>query len=314
MKTLVTGAGGFVGGALLRRLVETRAAGDEIIATDLRFPHTLPGVDYVVGEIDAPRLVADLVGRQPHRIVHLATVAGVLSATDFALGKRINLDATLALLDAIRSSGHRPRFIYSSSVGVFGPPLPDSVDDDTLAVPGNSYGAYKMACELLIADYSRAGFVEGLSLRFPGILARPEGSKTMLSAFMSNVFYAARRGEPFTLPLDPDDGSWLMSLRCCVDNVVHALRMPADTLPQRRYWNLPALRVTMRELVAALAEIYGPSVCDLVGYEPVEQARKMFSQVPLRTPGAERCGFIGDRTATDLVRNSIVGNPALEPG
>ena len=313
MITLVTGAGGFVGSALLRRLVQSHSSDDVIIASDLSFTQTLPGVHYVAGSIDDPQLVSALVARRPDRIFHLATVAGVQSATNFELGKRINLDATLALLDALRVAGGCPRFVYSSSIGVFGSRLPAQVDDDSLPVPDNSYGAHKLACELLIADYTRAGFVDGIALRLPGILARPEGSPTMLSAFLSNVFYAAQRGEPFKLPLEPGDACWLMSLQCCIGNLQHAASIPNDAMPPRRYWTLPALRVTMRELVAALADYYGPAANELIGYEPTARARAMFAVVPLQTPGAQKLGFIGDGTAAMLVRNASKDNPDLLP-
>jgi D-erythronate 2-dehydrogenase len=311
MKTLVTGAGGFVGSALLQRLLETRAADEVIVATDVSFAQTLPDVHYETGSIDDPRLVRELVAQRPDRVFHLATVAGVQSANDFALTKRINLDATLALLEAIRVAGGCPRFVYSSSIGVFGSPLPAQVDDDTLPVPNNSYGVHKLASELFIADYTRAGFVDGIALRLPGILARPEGSKTMLSAFLSNVFYAARRGESFELPLEPEDACWLMSLHCCVSNLIHASQMPAAAMPVRRYWTLPALRVTMRQLVAALAEVYAPAVTELIRYSPNARARAMFAVVPLQTSGARDLGFIGDDSSVALVRNAVVGNTEL---
>jgi D-erythronate 2-dehydrogenase len=313
MKTVVTGAGGYVGSALLRRLAAQCKADDVLVATDLSFEQTLPQVQYLAGSIDDPQLVARLLSIRPDRIFHLATVAGVQSAADFALSKRINFDATLALLDAVRLSGLRPRFVYSSSIGVFGSPLPEHVDDDTLPVPNTSYGAHKLASELLIADYSRAGYIEGIALRLPGILARPEGSKTMLSAFLSNVFYAARRGEPFEMPLEPDDACWLMSRHNCLNNLIHAATIAASEMPARRYWTLPALRVRMQELVAALADVYGPAVKSQVTYRPEPRARAMFSVVPLRVPGAEGLGFVGDQSALELVRNACIDNSALAP-
>jgi D-erythronate 2-dehydrogenase len=311
--TLVTGAGGFVGSALLRRLAQDRRSEDLIIASDLSFPQTLPNIQYVAGSIDDPELVSALVAQHPDRVIHLATVAGVQSAANFELGKRVNLDATIALLDALRTTGGCPRFVYSSSIGVFGSRLPAVVNDDTPPVPDNSYGAHKLACELLIADYTRAGFVDGIALRLPGILARPEGSPTMLSAFLSNVFYAAQRGASFALPLEPDDACWLMSLQCCLANLLHAASMPKDSLPLRRYWTLPALRVSMRELVAALAAYFGPAANERIGYAPIAKARAMFAVVPLHTPGALSLGFIGDGTAAALVRNASKDNPDLAP-
>jgi D-erythronate 2-dehydrogenase len=313
MKTVVTGAGGFVGSALLRRLVAQGTADDLIVATDLTFAETLPRIQYLAGSIDDPQLVGKLLDSRPDRIFHLATVAGVQSAADFSLSKRINFDATLALLEAVRLSKQRPRFVYTSSIGVFGSPLPQSVDDDTLPVPNTSYGAHKLACELLIADYSRAGYIEGIALRLPGILARPEGSKTMLSAFLSNVFYAARRGEAFEIPLEPEDACWLMSRHNCLINLIHAATMSAGEMPARRYWTLPALHVRMQDLVAALAEVFGSGVHTRIAYRPEPRARAMFSVVPLRAAGAERLGFVGDTSALELVRNACIDNSSLVP-
>ena len=314
MNILVTGAAGFVGSALLRRLAASLGPRDGVVATDIGFPPRpdLPGVQYLEGSIEDPDHLARLTEGQVDQVFHLATVAGVQSA-DFRLGKRINLDATMALLDALSRQTKPARLVYSSSIGVYGSPLPPVVDDDTLPSPPWSYGTHKLVCEYLITDYARAGLVDGVALRFPGILARPEGSATMLSAFLSNVFYAARDGRPFTLPLGPEDAVWAMSLRRCLDNVVHAAALPAQALPARRAWTLPALRVSMRELVDALAEVYGGQVLSQISYDPQPAAQALFAMPPLRAAGAEALGFVGDGGALDLVRNIIAESPELAP-
>jgi nucleoside-diphosphate-sugar epimerase len=301
-----------VGGALVRRLSGVLGPKRRIVATDIHFEQRpdLPGVEYVEGAIEDRDHLARLTGDQIDQVFHLATVAGVQSA-DFRLGKRVNLDATMALLEALSTQGAPAQFIYSSSIGVFGSPLPLLVDDATLPSPGWSYGTHKLVCEYLITDYARAGLVDGVALRFPGILARPEGSATMLSAFLSNVFYAARDDRAFSLPLGPDDAVWAMSLRRCVDNVLHAAALPAGALPARRAWTLPALRVTMRELVEALADAYGSHVFDRISYDPQPAAQELFAMPHLRASGAEKLGFVGDRSASELVQNVIAESSAL---
>ena len=313
MNILVTGAAGFVGGALVRRL-SRRPGSDRILATDIGFQQQpdLPGVRYLEGAIEDPDHLARLAEDHIDQVFHLATVAGVQSA-DFRLGKRINLDATMALLDALAAQPTPARLVYSSSIGVFGSPLPPVVDDDTLPAPAWSYGTHKLVCEYLITDYARAGLIDGIALRFPGILARPEGSATMLSAFLSNVFYAARDGRPFILPLGAEDAVWAMSLRRCLDNVLHAAALPAQALPARRAWTLPALRVRMGQLVHALADVYGGEVLGQISYDPQPAAQALFAMPPLRAPGAERLGLVGDGDALDLVRNIIAESPELAP-
>ena len=312
MNILVTGAAGFVGSALVRRLAGRLDSQDRIVATDVDFQQRpdLPGVRYVEGAIEDPDHLARLTAGQLDQVFHLATVAGVQSA-DFKLGKRVNLEATMVLLEALSEQRTPARLVYSSSIGVFGAPLPQVVDDETLPSPGWSYGTHKLVNEYLITDYARAGLVDGVALRFSGVLARPEGSATMLSAFLSNVFYAARDGRRFSLPLAPEDAVWAMSLRRCLDNVVHAAALPAEALPARRAWTLPALRLSMGELVQALAEAYGSNVRTQISYDPQPAAQALFAMPPLRTPGAEGLGFVGDSTASELVQNVIAEVPGL---
>jgi len=314
LNILITGAAGFVGSALIKRLFSQLGPNDRLIATDITFPQRRdqPGVQYLEGAIEDPDHLARLTEVPLDQVFHLATVAGVQSA-DFNLGKRINLDATMALLDALAAQPTPARLIYSSSIGVFGAPLPEVVDDDTLPSPAWSYGTHKLVCEYLITDYARAGLIDGVALRFPGILARPEGSATMLSAFLSNVFYAARESRTFNLPLAPGDAVWAMSLRRCVDNVLHAAALPNATLPARRAWTLPALRVSMAELVQALAMAYGGGVLDRITCDPQPAAQALFAMPRLRASGAEALGFVGDSDAADLVRNIIAECPALAP-
>ncbi len=314
MRSLITGANGFVGRALLERLLRWSAADHEIVAADIGFASTSPvrGVFYREGSLASAAFVAQLMDRPYDRIYHLATVAGVGARDDFDLGKATNLDATRMLLEAVRGAGHVPRFVYASSIGVFGPPSPKTLDDDTLPTPYTSYGTHKMIGELLVNDYSRAGFIDGLALRLAGVIARPRGSTTMLSAFFSDLFHAVAAGEPCDLPLAAADASLLMSLERTIDNLVHAGELAADAVPRRRYWSLPALLVPLGELVQQLESVYGAGSTKKVRFRPQLAVQAMFSQGPLSAAGATALGFRGDEDVGDFVRNVTASCPSLQ--
>jgi nucleoside-diphosphate-sugar epimerase len=313
MHTLITGAGGFVGSALLARLSNEAAAGATFTALDLSFGARSadPRIEYVEGRISDPATLERALADRPECVFHLATVAGVGAATNFGLGYETNLSASLALLEALRKQGARPRFVYSSSAATICASPFETVTDNTLPMPNTSYGAHKLVNEVLINDYSRQQFIDGVALRLPGILARPEGSKTMLSAFLSNIFYAAKRHAPFILPMAPNVTTWMMSRRCCVDNLVHAARLPPARLGPRRNWSLPVVNARMDELVAALARRFGNEVLAMTSYETNDAAAAMFGLPRIETPGAEALGFRSDGSIDQLVDNVVEDNAAL---
>lgn len=315
MHTLITGAGGFVGSALIEHLLRDAGPDDRILASDLAFHQgpVDPRVQHVVGGLTERKVLEQLLSRPADTVFHLATVAGRQSVDDFALGKATNLDATIELLEGIRRQGHCPRFVFASSAAVFSSPWPEEINDATLPNPGISYATHKLVCEHLINDYSRAGFLDGLALRLPGIIARPAGSQTMLSAFLSDVFYAARAHQPFILPMAADAGTWVMSVKACVENLAHAARFTGE-LPARRNWTLPALYVQMQALIDALAEFYGEHVHRLITCEGNSAVEAIFRQPPLTAEGARQLGFIGDDSVQMLIQNVISANPALTLG
>jgi D-erythronate 2-dehydrogenase len=313
MHTLITGAGGFVGSTLLARLLASAKPEDRFTALDLAFSaHPVDRrVRRVIGKLSDPAALAEALSEAADRVFHLATIAGVKSASEFELGLDTNLIAGIRLLEALRRQGNQPRLVFSSSVATIGELALDHVDDLTLPLPTISYGAHKLAMEILINDYSRQGFVDGLAIRLPGIVARPAGSTTMLSAFLSDVFHAARNRRAFELPLAPDTRTWMMSVQCCVDNLVHAASITREALPIRRNWTLPVLLVGMEELVAALARRYGDEVLTLVTYQPVAWAEAMFRHIPLESAGAQRMGFRNDGDVDQLVTNVVTGGAQL---
>ena len=311
MKVLVTGAGGFVGSDLVARLLTPRALGDtrpDILATDARL--SLPANERLVqmeGDLTDPAFRTRLTSNGPDIVFHLAAIPGGAAANDYELGWRVNVDATAALFEGLAHNGNVPRVVFASSIGVFGVPLPrDKVDDDTLPIPTMSYGMEKLVGEGLVTDFSRRGKIDGIALRLPGIVARPPQKAGHLSAYMSNIFHALAAGKPFTVPVSAQATSWFMSRQTCVDNLVHAANLPAGELGLRRFFCLPALRLSMTELIGGLAAHFGAATSDLVTFEPNSELEAQFGNYPLlETPMADALGFRHDGDAAMLVARAL---------
>jgi nucleoside-diphosphate-sugar epimerase len=300
-RILITGAGGFVGQALVRVLAGSRS----ILATDRAGLDglALPGVTCVPGEIDDHALVAGLTAEPLAAIIHLATIPGGAAEAEPALAARINVAAPLALFDAAAAHGNAPRLLFASSIAVFGDPLPAHVDDATPVRPMLRYGAHKAMLEEWIATLTRRGALRGLSLRLPGIIARPLAPSGMKSAFLSNLFHALKAGEPITLPVSADATCWLLSRRGLVTQLVAALDLSSD--PETTRLNLPALRVRMGDLVAEVARQTGADPA-LAVHAPDPAIEAAFgAQPPLSTPAADALGLTHDGTLAALVAHAL---------
>ena len=311
MRIGVTGAGGFVGEALVARLAQasgTRPDPPDIVAIDAGLPSSLPsGVVRAEGDICEAHFLDRICAVPFDVLFHLAAVPGGVAENDYRLAWRVNVEASVALLERIAAQPRPARLIFASSIGVFGTPLPRAaVDDDTLPLPTMSYGTHKLIVETLVCDFARRGLIDGLALRLPGILARPRSKGGHLSAYMSNILHALRAGETFVCPVAEEATAWFMSRSCCVDNLLYAAELPGERLTTRRAFNLPALRLSMHDLVGGAATHFGSDVRTLVSYQPNQALQAQFgSYPPLRTAIADSLGFRHDNDASTLVANAL---------
>jgi D-erythronate 2-dehydrogenase len=307
MNVVITGAAGFLGRIVTRRLsaawpdpTHRFTLVDQSRAEDEQDPRMswLTGDFGRAGDVDAALFACDAV-------IHLAAIPGGASERDYALGKRVNLEQTLELIEKVASARQAKRFVYASTIAVFGEPLPAAIDDDTTPRPTMTYGAHKLMVEIALANLSRLERLDAIAIRFPGLLARPAGGSGMRSAFMSELFHACAAARPFVVPTRREATVWAMSASRAADNLIHAAQMAPPGKAAKRAFTLPALRTTMGDLAAAVARA---TRCDpgLISFERDEALEAQFGRLPpLAAPYAEALGFSPDRGLDELVARAL---------
>jgi nucleoside-diphosphate-sugar epimerase len=311
---LVTGAAGYIGSRLATRLLAEPGLADARFAfTDAILPALEdPRAECVAADLTDADALARLLDRGPDLVYHLAGVLGGGAEANYPLSRRVNIDATLNLFERLGTITGPPRLVYASSVGVFGPPLPAHVDDDTLPQPLMHYGAQKRMMEVALEQMSARGLIDGIALRLPGIVAHPAADARLRSAFLNTMFYDYAAGRDIVLPVSEYGTTWLISIPACMDALVHAGRIPTSALGRRRAFTLPAQTVTIGGLVAALARLY-PDSGATVRYAPQPDLDAQFaSQPPLTTGIADALGFRHDGSVDVLVSRAIEGHRGSE--
>ena len=313
MKVLITGADGYIGRALSQRLAAPGAQlqgrpVEQLVLCDLRLPQAPPGahVQTVEGSVADPAVIEATTRHAPDVVFHLASVPSGQSESAYELGMDVNVHATMALVQALRREGPPPTVVFTSSIAVFGAPLPPRIDDDTPLLPGLSYGAAKQMMEIHLSDCTRRGFVKARSVRLPGIVARPPTPTGALSAFSSELIRALVARQPFVCPVSPEATLWLLSLQTCIDNLLHAAEASDEQLAGHTVWTLPALRVSIEALVHAF-EAAHPGAAQQVTYRPDPVLEAQFGRLPpLFTPRADAAGFRHDGTVPQLVHRAAL--------
>src|SRR4051812_31487330 len=313
MRVLIVGAAGMLGRKLVQRLERDGWDGspltDLTLVDVLRVEHEAPGafsVDSVVADF-AERGVADeLVSGRPDVIFHLAAVLSGEAELDLDKGYRVNLDGTRGLFDAVRriGTGYRPRVVFASSIAVFGAPFPEAIGDDFATTPLTSYGTQKAMSELLLSDYSRRGFLDGVGVRLPTVCVRPGAPNRAASGFFSSIIREPLNGREAVLPVSDDVRHWFASPRAATDFLLHAARIESDALGNRRCMTMPGVSATVADEIAALAQVGGVEAVRLIRREPDEAIARIVAGWPgnFDARRAVALGFRAERDFAEIVR------------
>jgi D-erythronate 2-dehydrogenase len=316
---LVLGAAGMVGRKLTERLLRDGRLGksdisrltlQDVVAAAANPAHASIPVDTVTSDFSDPATAPALIAGRPDVIFHLAAIVSGEAEHDFEKGYRINLDGTRMLFDSIRllGGGYKPRVVFTSSIAVFGAPYPDAIGDEFFQTPLMSYGTQKAIGELLLADYSRRGFMDGIGIRLPTICIRPGLPNKAASGFFSNILREPLAGKQAVLPVSEDVRHWHASPRSAVGFLLHAATMDTAAAGARRNLTMPGLSATVGEEIAALKRVAGDSVAARIKREPDAFIMGVVDGWPrnFEAKRARQLGFAtAEKTFDDIIRIHI---------
>ena len=315
-KILVIGAAGMIGRKLTARLKKDRAG--ELILHDV----VSAGPGAIVSDLSAPGEAEKLVAARPDLIFHLAAIVSGEAEADFEKGYRINLDGTRRLFEAVRKvgAGYKPRLVFTSSIAVFGSPFPQAIDDEFLNAPLTSYGTQKAIGELLLADYSRRGFFDGIGIRLPTICVRPGKPNKAASGFFSGIIREPLSGQEAVLPVPESVRHWFASPRAAIEFLLHAASLDTAKLGSRRNLSMPGISATVGEQIEALRKVAGEKAARLIRREPDATIMRIVEGWPQNFDArrALALGFRADSSFEEIIRihvaDELQGTPQPRPG
>jgi D-erythronate 2-dehydrogenase len=317
MRIVITGGAGFLGSRLARALLERGTLTDsrgnvravsELVLVDVVAParNADPRVRVVQGNLDDAAVVNAVIAADTDTVFHLAAVVSGQAEADFDIGMRVNVDATRTLLERCRGCAAPPRFVFASSLAVFGGKLPDPVPDDAPLTPQSSYGTQKAIGEMLVSDMSRKGYIDGRSLRLPTIVVRPGKPNKAASSFASGIIREPLAGVAATCPVAPQTHMWVQSPRSVIGNLIVGHEAPANALVSRSI-NVPGISVGVGDMVNALRSVAGDAAADRVRWDYDAVIDRIVSTWPARfTAEAGRAlGMRADADFESIVRAHV---------
>ncbi|CAM5523851.1 SDR family oxidoreductase [Frigidibacter albus] len=319
MHVAIIGAAGMLGRKLALRIAAEGGIGgravERLTLLDVVAPAGLPGfvgpVETRIADLSLPGEAAALVATRPDMIFHLAAIVSAEAELDFDKGYRINLDGTRFLFDAVRlasqQDGYHPRVVFASSIAVFGAPLTYPIPDDFHTTPLTSYGTQKAIGELLLSDYSRRGFFDGIGIRLPTVCIRPGKPNKAASGFFSNILREPLLGREAVLPVPETVRHWHVSPRSAVGFLLHAATLDVETVGPRRNLSMPGLSATVGEQIEALRRVAGDKAVALIRREPDAMITRMCDgwAPGFEATRARALGFTAESSFDEIIRVHI---------
>ena len=317
MHILITGAAGMIGRKLTARLASDGALNGRAIERLTLFDVSAPPrpekfaapVDVIGADITDAKALGAAIAHRPDVIFHLAAIVSGEAEVDFDKGMRVNFDGARTLFDAIRRVGapYCPRVVFSSSIAVYGAPFPEAIDDDFALTPLTSYGTQKAMVELLLADYTRRGFLDGVGIRLPSIVVRPGKPNKAASGFFSSIIREPLAGAEAVLPVAENVLHWHASPRAAVGFLMHAAGLTKDQLGSRINLAMPGVCCTVAEQIAALRRIAGERVAARIRREPDPLIMRIVAGWPSRFDPrrALALGFQAETSFDEIIKVHI---------
>jgi len=316
-KILILGGGGMVGQKLANHLLASGLPGHkalDITLFDMAFPLKQDGrLRCINGSLTDAQNITMLAQLRPDIVFHLASIVSGEAESNFDAGWQVNMFTMWHYLEALKTlhiesnRAYVPKIIFTSSIAVFGGPFPEEIDDTFLSAPQTSYGAQKASCELLLSDFSRKGFVDGISLRLPTICVRPGKANLAASSFFSGIIREPLNGQKAILPVDESVRHWHASPRAAAGFLRHAATLDSGLLENRRALNLPGVSCTVEEQIEALRRAAGQSVIKLIERQPDDTIINIVSSWPrnFTAKRARALGFQAEASFDEIIATYI---------
>jgi nucleoside-diphosphate-sugar epimerase len=312
MHILITGAAGMIGRKLTQALLKSGRLGATAISRltlhDVIRPEAAPDAPFQIvtigSDFSARDEVRALLRDKPDIIFHLAAVVSGEAEDDFDKGYRVNLMGTWGLFEEVRTiqkhtAAYRPRLVFASSTGVFGGPYPERIEDDFIPAPLTSYGTQKAIAELLLSDYTRKGFFDGIGIRFPTICVRPGKPNKAASGFFSSIIREPLVGLEAVLPVSEDVRHWHASPRSAVGFLTQAATIDGEAVGSRRTLSMPGVSCTVAEQIEALRRVAGADVVRRISHVPDDNIIRIVAGWP-RNFNAKRATDLGFKAETNF--------------